>query len=210
MEKTNKKGLNIYIILGLVLIASALAFVFYNMWDEARAGREVASALEDVKNSQGKPGDQSEDPEEREIPDYQLNENMNMPSLFIDGLAYVGTIKIPSLTLELPVLDGWDYEKMKLGPCTYSGTAYKNDLIILAHNYNSHFGSLDKLDPDDKVFFTDMDGNQFEYKVVEKVALKDTQVEDMQTGDWDLTLFTCSLNRSLRITIRCEKVEEKK
>jgi len=30
----------------------------------------------------------------------------------------------------------------------------------------------------------------------------------MEAGEWDLTLFTCTLSREARITIRCQAVEE--
>ncbi len=208
MKSTNKKGINIYIILGLALIVSALAFTFYNMWDENRAAKQVDDVSSRLRELVSKAVYQySDDPDEIEYPDYELNEDMNMPILFVDGYNYVGILKIPNLGLELPVLDTWDYDKLKIAPCTYKGSPYKDNFIILAHNYNCHFASLDKLKIDNKVYFTDMDGNEFEYKVVELEILKETQVADMEAGDWDLTLFTCNLSGRQRITVRCEKIE---
>ncbi len=207
MKNTSKKGINTYIILGLALIVSALAFTFYNMWDENRASKQVDDVSAKLRELVSKAIYQdSDDPDEKEYPDYELNRDMNMPSLFIDGYNYVGIVKIPNLTLELPVLDTWDYDKLKIAPCTYKGSPYKDDFIILAHNYNCHFGSLDKLKLEDDIYFIDMDGNEFKYKVVEKEVLKSSQVEDMEAGEWDLTLFTCDLSGRQRITVRCEKV----
>ncbi len=208
MKNTKKKGINIYIILGLMLIASALAFAFYNMWDENRAAKQVDSVASKLRDLVAKAEYQdSDNPDEKEYPDFELNIDMAMPRLIIDDYSYVGLLEIPNLNLELPVLDSWDYDKLKIAPCTYKGTPYKDNFIILAHNYNSHFGSLDKLKIDNKITFTDMDGNEFKYKVVEMEILKDTQVEDMETGDWDLTLFTCNLSGKLRITVRCQKLD---
>ena len=35
---------------------------------------------------------------------------------YIDGLDYIGTIRIPVLNLNLPVISEWDYKKMKTFP----------------------------------------------------------------------------------------------
>jgi sortase A len=43
--------------------------------------------------------------------------------------------------------------------------------------------------------------------VVEKEVLKSTAIEEMEAGEWDLTLFTCTIGGADRITIRCEKTE---
>ncbi len=211
MKNKRKKRINIYIVIGLMFIASALAFAYYNMWDEARAEKDVKSALAKLKKVQPKvvqqEAEEYENPEEVEIPDYQLDDSREMPISFIDGMSYVGSLSIPSLELELPILDSWDYNKLKLSPCTYSGSPYKDNFIVLAHNYNAHFGSIQFLNEGDDIFFTDMEGNLFKYKVTQKDTLDMTQVKEMNEGDWDLTLFTCSLNSSERITVRCKKTD---
>ncbi len=33
-------------------------------------------------------------------------------------------------------------------------------------------------------------------------------VEEMITGDWDLTLFTCTLGGQTRVTVRCQLIEK--
>jgi len=39
-------------------------------------------------------------------------------------------------------------------------------------------------------------------------TLQPTAVEEMCSGDWDLTLFTCTLGGKFRVTVRCDRVEE--
>ena len=34
-----------------------------------------------------------------------------------------------------------------------------------------------------------------------------TAIEEMVTGDWDLTLFTCTLSGQTRFTVRCIRSE---
>lgn len=98
-------------------------------------------------------------------------------------------------------------EILRRTPCRYSGSAYRDDLILLAHNYESHFGRLKSLSPGDAVLFTDADGNEFAYEVLELEMLRPTAVEDMTAGDWDLTLFTCTLGGQARVTVRCLRTD---
>ena len=72
----------------------------------------------------------------------------------------------------------------------------------------SHFGALKELNEGDGVFFTDMDGNRFSYRVKETEILPPGAVEEMTTGDWELTLFTCTFGGASRVTVRCSRIAE--
>ena len=97
---------------------------------------------------------------------------------------------------------------MKISPCRYEGSIYLDNMVICGHNYSTHFGTLKELDAGDLVFFTDMDGNLFEYAVAETEILQPTAVEEMTSGNWDLTLFTCTVGGATRVTVRCLKLEQ--
>ena len=114
---------------------------------------------------------------------------------------------LPAISLELPVIDQWSYESLRLAPCRYSGSAYTHNLVILGHNYAGHFRELKKLQPGDAVTFTDMDGNVFSYEVMALETLAPTAVEEMTEGDWDLTLFTCTVGGTTRLAVRCEALD---
>ena len=53
-----------------------------------------------------------------------------------------------------------------------------------------------------------MDGNLFSYQVAELEELPGNAVEDMESGIWDLTLFTCTYGGRSRITVRCDEITE--
>ena len=55
-----------------------------------------------------------------------------------------------------------------------------------------------------------MDGNVFTYEMVELEILQPTDIEGMESGEWDLTLFTCTIGGSSRVTARFERVENDK
>ncbi|MCI8496723.1 MAG: sortase [Clostridiales bacterium] len=194
---------------GLLLIAAALLLTGYNLWDEKRAEMDSRAVLHEMIQ-QGIPGDGNgiSDSEEEIIPDYVLNPDMEMPAVVVNGHEYVGIITIHALGIELPVMNSWSYAQLKIAPCRYAGSVYRGDLIVAAHNYTCHFGRLKALRTGDTVDFTDMDGNRFHYRVVKTEHLKETAVEEMEAGEWDLTLFTCTRGGANRVTVRCKRLDD--
>lgn len=143
-----------------------------------------------------------------EIPEYVLNPEMEMPVAIVDGLSYVGLLTIPALELELPVISQWNEANLNIAPCSYSGSVYLDDFVICGHNYTAHFGNIKDLRPGDTITFTDMDGNAFHYEVLELETLLPTAIGEMTSGDWDLTLFTCTIGGQSRLAVRCEKYRD--
>lgn len=195
---------NLLTVIGLLMVLCAIFLTAYNLWDERRAAASSGAAMEavllDISRSKAEwDGLQ---------PDYIVAPEMEMPKKSVGEYAYIGLLEIPSLGVNLPVIDEWSYPALKAAPCRYSGTAYQDDLVIAAHNYKGHFGKIKSLQAGESVFFTDMDGNLFSYEVVSMEVLKDTAVEEMTDSAYDLTLFTCTYGGQSRVTIRCERSYE--
>lgn len=220
-EKNSRKQEGLLLItIGLLLIAAALFLVSYNLYDELRAeqsARQAVTQLDAYLPAEAAPeapsdstGDQEPlvSDERTAIPDYVLSPNMEMPVETINGIDFTGVLRIPALELELPIISEWNYPNLKTAPCRYSGSAYLNNLIICGHNYTSHFGTLKNLWEGDIATFTDMDGNVFTYKMVERETLLPTSIDAMESGEWDLTLFTCTVGGQSRVTIRFELEED--
>lgn len=199
--------------LGLLLLLAALGLTAYNLWRDAMASTSVDFVLEHLTPALSSrqavlPALPSgEDLEEAFIPDYVLNPEMAMPEENIDGRSYIGVLDIPALELSLPIISEWSYDALQIAPCRYSGSAYLDNLVIAGHNYRSHFASLPQLQPGDSVTFTDMDGNVFSYEVSSLETLSPYAISDMTSGDWDLTLFTCTVGGQSRLAIRCDRTE---
>ena len=211
-KKKNRIG-NILKGAGLILVTAAVLLLVYNLWDGHRARESeeaiLAEYLQENKKASESP-DASDKEDEQNIPDYLLNPDMDMPEYTLKSLgdvACIGNLEIPALDLELPVISSWSYSSLRLAPCRYSGSAYKGDLVIAAHNYQSHFGGLRTLPEGSEVFFTDAVGNRFSYYVAVTEALTPWSVDDMTSGEWPLTLFTCTLDSQNRVTVRCEYSE---
>lgn len=215
------KGSFLFVV-GLLLIAAALFITLNNLYEGRQAGKSAMEAVSRLEERIPRlkairesilPEKESLSPsyevyEETEIPDYVLNPEMEMPVETIDGLDYIGVLLIPDLQLDLPVISEWSYYRLDIAPCRYEGSAYTGNLIIAAHNFYTHFGNLNNLQMGDRVSFIDVDGNVFRYEVILLESISSLGVEEMKQGDWDLTLFTCTIGGQSRVTVRCKLLEE--
>ena len=189
-----KKSGVILISLGAVLILAALLLFLHNRSEDRRAGQEAESLLEDVRSTMAA----NADPEPQE----ELAEEITYD--------YAGVITIPDLSLELPVIDQWSYARLKVAPCRQSGAAADGDLVIAAHNYKSHFGYLDRLEPGASVIFTDMEGTVYRYAVEEIRQLEPEDVEDVSSvfsSEYPLVLYTCTPGGKARVAVFCRWAE---
>ena len=133
-------------------------------------------------------------------------EELKMTEKVVYGRSYIGYLSIPSLGLELPILSEWSYPNLQVSPARYYGSVRGENLVLLAHNYPTHFGKISNLTEGDSVIFTDMDGTVWEYEVVTKDILDPGAVEEVISGDYDLTMFTCTYGGKSRVTVYCDRV----
>ena len=124
-----------------------------------------------------------------------------------DDLGCLGCLTIPRLELELPVLSEWSYENLKTAPFRYSGSVDGGDLVLIAHNYRTHFGPIRRLKPGDRVSFEDMDGTVFVYWVTANEVVLPTALEEVTAGEHDLTLITCTYGGKTRVVVYCDAAE---
>lgn len=199
------------IVLGVALLLGALALYLVNRREDTAAKRAAEDVMTQLvqRIQENTPEDAETIPElELQIPvELLTEEDKKMTEVEIDGNYYIGFLTIPRLELELPVMSTWSYPKMKIAPCRYAGSIRGEDLVVMAHNYENHFGNIPQLELGDSVSFTDMDGNITRYQVVGKDVLAPTAVEEMTSGVYDLTLFSCTYGGGSRVTVYCDRVQ---
>ncbi len=196
-----KKG-TISMSIGLLFVLAALFLTIYNINEEKRAGESATVAALELQKVVEMEAKESETKE-----DYLKYPEMEMPVAEVEGIRYVGILEVPILNLRLPIIHEWSEANARTAPCRYGGTAYKGNFVIAGHNYRTHFANLKNLNVGDEVSFTDMAGNCFAYQVAEIEILDGTAVEEMQTDEWDMTLFTCTYSGRTRLTVRCDRLE---
>lgn len=181
------------ILLGVCCLLSAAGIVVYNKWDDKNAQKASQDMLQEI---QQQIAEESDGENEEQHP-------QQMPVGEIKGYEYIGILTIPALEVELPVLTDWSYAKLKVAPCLYYGNCYEPDFVIAAHNYQSHFGRLSKLQAGDIVTFTDVSGNIYGYEVILIETLAENATKEMITSGFDLSLYTCTPGGGSRVTVRC-------
>lgn len=183
---------------GTVLLYFAILWSVVNVTSMYRAASAVETVMEQMPRQ--KKSDST-------VKIFEVNPDIEMPCKEIDGRLYIGTLQIPSLSLNLPVAKDCNYNNMSASPCCYSGSVYKNNMVIAGHNYPAHLKELKEIQPDADVIFTDIDGNEFRYKVDYTDILGAYDTEEMTSGDWDLTVFTCTRSGQERVTVRCSSAK---
>lgn len=128
-----------------------------------------------------------------------------MPQILLEGQALIGILTVEEAGVELPIIESWDYDKLKRSPCRYSGSLEEENLIILGHNYTSHLGKLREMETGDKIQFTDLTGKVHDFSIAETGILKPTQVEELKSSPYPLTIFTCTPSGQSRFVVYCEK-----
>jgi sortase A len=211
----NKIGTSL-MILGGVFVLSALALLTWNIRDAKRAEESISYIMPQLVGSTAVPQTETEETTESTEADDINNGGMADYSIghptvkMVDGYSYIGFLSFPTLDLELPVMEQWDYKRLRIAPCRYSGSIATDDLVVAAHNYKKHFGTLKTLNVGDTVYFTDMDNNIYTYRVAKTEILQPTAIEEMKSGEYDLTLFTCTYGGKTRVTVRCMRTDRDK
>lgn len=213
---------SIFIILGTVLLIVALSVVLHNVNESLNGDKMSSNALAQIKSqipelsyANDIPNVTAQVPsvEDEIINQYgtvptPTDENVTDETMYIDGETYIGIVSIPSLGLELPILNELTNEGLKKAPCKYDGSIKAMNLIIGGHNYRSHFGRLKELNTGDEIYIVDVNGVVYEYEVIQSEVVNGYDVNTMKSGadGWDLTLFTCTLSGQSRVTIRAVRV----
>lgn len=140
------------------------------------------------------------------IPDRRPTTQSGMPEKEFLGYTMIGTLRIPAVGIQLPVLSSWSYKLLNAAPCRYTGTVKDENLIIMGHNYKSHFTPLHSIQVGAAVEFEDVNGMVYRYTVEKIEYLHKSQGEQLPS-EYPLTLFTCTAGGQNRIIVRCSKTE---
>ena len=183
---------------GAVLIIAALFMVLRYAVISERAGRAARTALVQVKERIEDDDAPAVDGEPSRVADGEA-EFVEV----IDGTPYLGVISIPSADVELPVISEFNYNYLNIAPCRYRGAIGTDDVVIVGHNYSSHFGRLSSVDVSDRVVITLMNGTTVSYTVTDTEKIGGSDVSKLDEGSRDLTILTCDMTGNYRLLVRC-------
>ena len=198
MTKLQKRGL-VLISLGLILLLASLALHLAAEMQDRMARKNAEVLLQQLELNRT--------PVDTPVclPEAPPSAETAMPEKEYLGYSMIGTIRIPSVGIELPVLSSWSYELLNVAPCRYSGSIPGKNMIIMGHNYKSHFTPLHEVMVGADVIFEDVNGTKYSFRVAEITILHKNEGEKLPSG-YPLTLFTCTPGGQNRAIVRCEAI----
>ena len=129
-----------------------------------------------------------------------------LPEKYYMDYPLIGSIYVPAADVHLPVLSRWDEDMLEVAPCRYEGSLSSGSMIVMGHNYRSHFRFLHSLTEGNEVIFENTAGREFHYRVAQIDYLQRTQGEKLPS-EHPLILFTCTPGGLERIVVRCEAAQ---
>ena len=126
----------------------------------------------------------------------------NMSTLSIDDINFVGIIEMPRYESVLPVCADWgnlsDY------PCRFSGSVYDRTMQVGGTSQKGQYDFYRDISVGDTVFFTDMEGNRYEYAVTDIKYENNADQNTLNRNDSALTLFIKNIYAFEYIIISCD------
>ena len=202
MDKRSEKT-KLLVILGCCCILAAAALYAHNIWVSARAARQSDELLSLMKNSASAAAGETERRDPVLDASGASSGEGNAAALGVGGYDVIGTLEADAIRIKLPVISEWSYKNLRAAPCRYTG-APDTQMVLLAHNYEGHFGRLKELKKGDTVTFTDVKRRLFRYRVIRTETIDGNNMNGILSGkDWNLTLFTCTYSGAKRVVVRC-------
>ena len=199
----------VLIVLGFLVIAGAGLLYSRVVRDERQAQAAAQAAVEALASYFEE--EQGQDPvvvTQEPVPmEESPEESPQEPVINIDGTVYLGLLSFPAFGRELPVFAEFSMGQLRSAPARYTGSIADDNIVIAGHNYRTHFNILPRRALGDEVFFTDAQGDRIPYLVERVETLEATAIEAMTSGDWDMTLFTCTYGGQARVAVRCVRAE---
>lgn len=197
------------IVIAIVIAAAVAALTGYNVWESEHGAGEAEKALSVLKPEIKKYAGLRETAVVIESPEVE-----KMPAIRIDGIEYIGEIRIPKLDMDLPVRAQVDYSKLKESPCRYSGSYMTDNLMICAHDYSKWFGRISELEDGDELFFTNANGEVYRYVIASHENGNSRSMDSVIRGadasgiSWDIALATCNMGGQADFTAWCVRAED--
>lgn len=128
---------------------------------------------------------------------------------FSDNSFFIGSIKIPKINIDYPIIYTSNPDYLKISPCKFYG-ANPNEFgnfCIAGHNYNNSvfFSNIKNLDINDSIFITDSCFNTLEYSVTQKKEVSENDTSILYPSkDFirEITLITCTNKNNNRIIVK--------
>lgn len=189
--KSKKRFGKVLLIVGIVLISTSAIMVMKYKFDDINSGKIIKDVLQKIEN-------------------YDTQYYNDSKLYHINDTQYIGVLKIPSLNVVLPICSEWNNDNSEKGVCRYLGSIEERNFILAGHNYRSMLRRLSEIETGSEIIITDINQVEYHYTVTYTEVVGGYNSKVMTSGEWDMTVFTCTLPGNSRYAVRCvlnEKVK---
>ena len=146
----------------------------------------------------------------------QQNDTTNKKDTYYEGYKVIGTVSIPSIDVEYPILEEYDGLRVSIvavHPSDPENAVNKpGNLVLWGHNYKdgTFFSNITKLNTGAKIYIKDTSGNKVTYQVYNSYQTTDSDMSYARRdvgGARELTLSTCATDTAKRDIIWAREVE---
>lgn len=185
-----RKVYNILLIILIIIAIILSAYIIINRVKTNKNQSALADKVNEIENSIKQDGDEVQSTYE--------------------GFSCIGIIEIPKIQIKYPIIDAIPtFENMRVSICKFWGTKLHdvgNYCIAGHHTYDgTMFGNLNKLEINDVITITDMEGIKLDYIVFDKLVIdpNDTSiVNSVDPSSREITLITCINRNKSRLIIK--------
>ena len=182
--------LSVLVIVAIVLIVF-ICFEYSKRNQNEKAVKEVVSQIESITPNE---------------------EKTELPYIEYEGYQIIGTIKIPKIDIEYPILVESTKDSLEKS-ITRVGNGKVNEvgnLSMAGHNYldGTMFRKIDELQNYDEIIIKDLLGNEVNYKVFDIFVTNPNDVGVLESVDKEakeITLITCTNGNKNRLIVKARE-----
>ena len=226
--KRKKNVYRIVFFIAIFIIVFLALFYIYAEYDKSKSENisqdilsemqteDIASTNQDEAQIEEKVWKIISTPEEPDEDQETISNVKNGNITTSDGNTYetVGTISIPKIKVNYPILAETSVELLKVAPCKFYGPNPNEvgNLCIAGHNYKTDqfFSKVPKnIVVGDIIQITDLTGKTIKYSVYDKfnVYPEDTSCTSQSTnGSKIVTLITCTDDNKKRVIVQAKEI----
>ncbi len=220
--KKHKKIYEINLMALIVLILVPCSIVVYAINDKQPKENEnqddvtIALNNDNALNNETTNDVLTADDASNESTEQEAQQNQDLGTYVAsDGSTYhtIGSINIPKLGIEYPILSDTSPSLLKISVCKFWGSNpnEEGNLCIAGHNYRNakFFSKVSSLEDGDIIEITDLEQRTEQYSVYDKYTVLPNDnkcTTQLTNGKTIVTLITCTNDNKQRYIVQAEKI----
>ena len=192
-----KKIYNINLIILALILLVVISIIAFKRINNQIKEKELINTVADIKVK---------------LEEIKESENDEKTITKYKGYDIVGIIEIPKINIEYPIINQTSDETMALSITKFWGNNVNDigNFTMAGHNYfdGTMFSNTNKLNIEDTIKMTDLDGKTIEYKVFDKYIIDPNDVkceQSLKENTREITLITCINGRNNRLVVKARE-----